>query len=89
MNGTGTIEYDKSTPRPDMAYIDFGLYVFSAGVFDDYPAARPVDLADICRRLSVQGELAAFEAFERFYEIGSASGLAETRDYLGRRPCRA
>jgi NDP-sugar pyrophosphorylase family protein len=33
-------------------------------------------------RLIEKGELAAYEVTERFYEIGSAKGLAECMDYL-------
>ena len=35
--------------------------------------------------LSKSGQLAGLEVSERFYEIGSPEGLAETRAYLKRR----
>ena len=43
---------------------------------------KPFDLADIYHRLSLSGQLAAYEVHERFYEIGSHKGLAETADYF-------
>jgi NDP-sugar pyrophosphorylase family protein len=76
------LEYNKRAPRPDMAYIDYGLGVVSARVLDAYPAALPFDLADVYQALSMQGQLAGFEVHERFYEIGSHRGLKETEAYF-------
>lgn len=75
-------EYNKRTPRPEMAHIDYGLGVLSAAVLKDAPVNEPFDLADIYHKLSLQGALAGHEVFERFYEIGSHKGLEETIDYF-------
>jgi hypothetical protein len=75
-------EYNKRTPRPEMAYIDYGLGVLSALVLENAPAEEPFDLADIYHELSLKGLLAGHEVFERFYEIGSHNGLEETIDYF-------
>jgi NDP-sugar pyrophosphorylase family protein len=79
------IEYDKHSPRADMAHVDFGLSVLSSVVFAPYAAAKVIDLADICRDLSRSGLLAAFEVSERFHEIGSLQGIADTEDFLSRK----
>ena len=79
------IEYDKHSPRADMAHVDFGLSVLSSAVFTPYAAAKVIDLADICRDLSRSGLLAAFEVSERFYEIGSLQGIADTEEFLSRK----
>jgi len=79
------IDYDKHSPRADMAHIDFGLSVLSSAVFTPYAAAKVIDLADICRDLSRSGLLAAFEVSERFYEIGSLQGIADTEEFLSRK----
>lgn len=76
------IEYNKRAPAPDMAYIDYGLSVLSASVLADYPGGEAFDLADVMHRLSLAGQLAGLEVFERFYEIGSHHGLAETEAYF-------
>ena len=76
------LEYNKRMPGLGMEYIDFGLGVFSAEVFDDYPGDQVLDLADIYHDISVRGLLAGFEVHERFYEIGSQSGLRETEAFL-------
>ena len=76
------LEYNKHAPRSDMTYIDYGLGVVSASVMDAYPAALPFDLADVYQTLSMQGQLVGLEMHERFYEIGSLSGLKETEAYF-------
>ncbi len=76
------IEYNKRNPIPEMAYIDYGLGIVSAVVLKDVPLDEPFDLADIYHNLSVQGDLAGYEVFERFYEIGSLKGLEETVNYF-------
>lgn len=76
------IEYNKQTPKPEMAHIDYGLGVLSAAVLKDSPINEPFDLADIYHKLSIQGALAGHEVFGRFYEIGSHKGLEETIDYF-------
>jgi N-acetyl-alpha-D-muramate 1-phosphate uridylyltransferase len=79
------IEYDKHSPRVDMEHVDFGLSVLSSAVFAPYAAAKVIDLADICQNLSRSGRLAAFEVMERFYEIGSLQGIADTEEFLTRK----
>jgi len=78
------IEYNKHSPRPEMLHIDYGLGILSASSVLDRPGDTPFDLADIYHSLSVRGELAGFEVFERFYEIGSQAGLQETDEFLAR-----
>lgn len=78
------LEYNKHSPSEDMAYIDYGLGVLSADVLLAYPEDQPFDLAEVYHHLSLEGELAGFEVFERFYEIGSFGGLKETENYLTR-----
>jgi NDP-sugar pyrophosphorylase family protein len=76
------VEYNKHAPRPDMAYIDYGLGVVSADVLAPYPVDKPFDLAEVYRALSTKGQLAGLEVHERFYEIGSHEGLKEAEDYF-------
>ena len=79
------MEYDKHSPRADMAHVDFGLSVLSSAVFAPYAAATVIDLADLCRDLSRRRLLAAFEVSERFHEIGSLQGIADTEEFLSRK----
>jgi len=76
------VEYNKRNPRPEMAFIDYGLGVLSGTAFETYPAGQAFELADVYHALSLQGQLAGYQVHERFYEIGSHQGLKETEDYF-------
>lgn len=74
--------YDKQKPLPEMHHIDYGLSILSAKVFDSLSKEGVLDLADIFRNLVQNRNLFGFEVAQRFYEIGSASGLAEFEAYI-------
>ena len=76
------LAYDKQRPSRRMRHIDYGLGVFQREAFDWVPEEMPYDLAKLYQLLLGKGELAAFEVEERFYEIGSVSGLEELKRYL-------
>ena len=76
------VAYDKRHPTPDMHHIDYGLGVLRSSAFSERNQGEAFDLADVYRSLLAQNELAGFEVPDRFYEIGSPEGLAETRAYL-------
>ena len=76
------LEYNKHQPRPEMTYIDYGLAVVSEQVLLPYPGDQAFDLAEVYHGLSRTGQLAGYEVHERFYEIGSHSGLNETDNYF-------
>jgi hypothetical protein len=65
-----------------MLHIDFGLTALRATAFDTWRRRDVFDLADLLSQLSANGQLAGHEAEERFYEIGSTSGFAETERHL-------
>ena len=69
--------YDKKSPTPQMRHIDYGISVLTAGVFAGFPDNAPFDVADLYSRLVSEKQMAAYEVKQRFYEIGSAQGLAE------------
>jgi NDP-sugar pyrophosphorylase family protein len=75
--------YDKKEPNPNMRHIDYGLGVFSSSVFSGL--SGNFDLADVYSQLSREGRLAGFLARDRFYEIGSLSGLAELESFLSQK----
>lgn len=74
--------YDKANHTPKMKYIDYGLGVLQTAVLKDYSNDRSFDLAQIYQRLIANNQLAGFEMDKRFFEIGSPSGLAETRKHI-------
>jgi len=78
------LAYDKANRTPRMQHIDYGLGVFRREAFDAVPDNRPHDLAAVYQSLLRQGQLAAWESPERFYEIGSQDGIRELTEYLSR-----
>lgn len=76
------LEYSKTNPRHHMTYIDYGLGVLSKSVVRHYCKEKVFDLASLYEALANAQQLAGFEVFERFYEIGSPDGLAQTEKYL-------
>lgn len=85
--GDGEIKlYDKKNKLPTMRHIDYGLSLFRASAFADWPTDTPFDLTDVMQRLVAQKQLAGYEVKQRFYEIGSHAGLAELEALLSREP---
>jgi MurNAc alpha-1-phosphate uridylyltransferase len=81
--------YDKqraTRPAADFAFIDYGLSALSREVIaTEVPAGGSGDLAVLFNALSLRGDLAGFEASERFYEIGSPAGLEDFEGWLRRK----
>jgi NDP-sugar pyrophosphorylase family protein len=78
--GGWVVRYNKAQPSADMEWIDYGLAVLTPAALDAAPDAT--DLADVYRELAGAGQLAGFEARDRFYEIGTPSALAEAEAFL-------
>ncbi|MEI6713455.1 MAG: nucleotidyltransferase family protein [Verrucomicrobiota bacterium] len=78
LEGDHLVEYNKRVLRPEMEHIDYGLSILSSEALKGLPENQPADLADIFTNLSHTGQLAHQEVHQRFYEIGSPEGLAET-----------
>jgi MurNAc alpha-1-phosphate uridylyltransferase len=76
--------YQKGIESPAMTHIDYGLSFFDSSVFSNYPLDLPLDLAEICRNLASDNQLAGYEVFERFYEIGSHQGILDFTAYIER-----
>jgi N-acetyl-alpha-D-muramate 1-phosphate uridylyltransferase len=73
--------YDKQRLTSEMEWIDYGLGGLTSEALravDD----RERDLAALYHRLAQSGSLFGFLATERFYEIGTPAGLAETEAFL-------
>jgi len=74
--------YDKRDKSSAMTHIDYGLGAFRAEALVGYPTDGRLDLAAVYQQLLARDQLAGYEVTERFYEIGSPEGLAETRALL-------
>lgn len=77
---SGSLLYDKRAPGAGWEWIDYGLGVLTPEALAAAPEAD--DLADVYGALSRRGELAGYEATERFYEIGTPGALAEADAFL-------
>ena len=71
--------YDKEGDTPGMEYINYGLSVLRKEALRLVPAGRPFSQEELYHLLIERGALLAWEAKNRFYEIGSRQGLAEFR----------
>jgi hypothetical protein len=78
------LQYDKTPGIPGMTHIDWGLGVLSSRAFDPYPPDTKLDLALVYQDLLARDQLAGYEVYERFYEIGSVAGLEDTRRLLAK-----
>lgn len=74
--------YDKQAPVGSMTHIDYGLNAFRSAAFAGFPADAPVDLGEVHRGMAARGTLRALPVSERWHEIGSPEGLAETERFL-------
>ncbi|HLH12706.1 MAG TPA: sugar phosphate nucleotidyltransferase [Methylovirgula sp.] len=74
--------YSKKLRLPEMGYIDWGLSMLSASALAPYSPDEAWDLGELYEKLSLAGRLAGYEVTQRFYEIGSFDGLAETDELL-------
>jgi len=82
VDGERVHAYDKQAAPATMTHIDYGINAFRADVFAGISEDRTVDLAEIHRAMIAQGTLRAFPVSERWYEIGSPEGLAETERFI-------
>jgi NDP-sugar pyrophosphorylase family protein len=77
------LAHDKSAPTPAMEWIDYGLGGLEAAALEQVPPTER-DLSSLYGRLAEIGQLAGYEARERFYEIGRPESFAETDAFLRR-----
>lgn len=75
------LRYDKREPTPEMQWIDYGLGGLESRAFE-YVSSSTRDLSDLYHELAERGLLCGVEATERFFEIGTPAGLAETDAFL-------
>ena len=74
--------YSKTDVTHDMIHIDYGVNVFRKQALSLIPEDRYCSLETIFPQLIEAGELLAYEARERFYEIGSLNGITEFTNYI-------
>jgi NDP-sugar pyrophosphorylase family protein len=76
--------YSKVEDRPGMVYIDYGVTVLHRDSLRFVPSGSPCGLEVVHQSLIQVEQLHAYETSQRFYEIGSLSGLTELQQLLER-----
>jgi len=76
------IKYDKKEKVPEMNYIDYGLGIFKKNIFSNIKENEVIDLANIYKNLIEKDDLLGYEIKERFYEIGSFTGIEDLKIFL-------
>jgi len=74
--------YDKMNRTQNMRHIDYGLGVFRRTALECLHSGSLHDLATVYQDLLARGQLAVLEVHQRFYEIGSLSGIRELEEYV-------
>lgn len=82
------IRYDKVNRDALMKHVDAGLGLFDPQAFAHLPEGRKADLMGVFQKLLTEGNLIGYEEQQRFYEIGSFSGLQELDSLLSDDPER-
>jgi NDP-sugar pyrophosphorylase family protein len=80
--------YSKRATTPEMEHIDYGTSLLRREAALWLVKDRPSDMADLFSDLVAEGSMAGCEVTQRFYEIGSHLGLAQTQEYLRTRGAR-
>jgi NDP-sugar pyrophosphorylase family protein len=76
------LAYDKKNRTPQTEHIDYGLGILKTSIFTNYPEGQVFDLAEVYQHLMKEDQLAGYEIANRFYEIGSFSGIKDLENYL-------
>jgi NDP-sugar pyrophosphorylase family protein len=88
VEGELVLRYQKGALDPALSYIDYGAMALRKSVIARLPTTTPLGLDRAQTELAREGKLRAYVALERFYEIGSESGLAALEQHLGARALR-
>lgn len=75
--GELVIRYEKNGTDSSLRHIDYGALALRRSVIAERDAGAPFALEEVQARLASSGKLRAYEAQERFYEIGSEAGIAD------------
>jgi len=74
------LKYSKIDLVTEMKHIDYGFSIFNKLIFESMPDL--FDLSKTMIQLIEKNQLAGYEVYNRFYEIGSFAGLCELESKL-------
>jgi NDP-sugar pyrophosphorylase family protein len=77
------VSYEKDSRPEAHEYIDYGMMILRADVFRAAQLkSRTFDLADVLREAVSKQQMMAFEVQDRFYEVGTPAGLADSEAFF-------
>lgn len=76
------VNYNKFNKNINYNYIDYGLSFLNKKIVKMIPKNNKFDLSSLFNDLSILKKLYGYEVFERFYEIGSVSGINDFESFL-------
>tara|TARA_B110001454_G_C12639325_1_gene400499 strand:- start:193 stop:885 length:693 start_codon:yes stop_codon:yes gene_type:complete len=75
------IKYDKNSDE-NFEYVDYGLSLFRKNVLNFFPEKKNLDLTLLNQKLISLNQMASYEVYQNFYEIGSFEGIKNLELYL-------
>jgi len=84
VDGDRVLAYRKNPNDSRFDYIDYGALALRSGVLGSFTSQRKFGLDWVQSELAARGTLRAKHARERFYEIGSETGILELEAHLAR-----
>jgi N-acetyl-alpha-D-muramate 1-phosphate uridylyltransferase len=85
VEGDRVIAYRKAPGDASFDYIDYGALALRRGVLSALASPGAFGLEGVQTALAARGALRALHVSERFYEIGSETGILELAKYLARK----
>jgi len=79
------LRYEKGVEDRALTHIDYGAIALRRSVIAEQPEQVAFGLDTLQHQLAKAGQLRAFEATERFYEVGSERGIADLEQKLSAR----
>jgi N-acetyl-alpha-D-muramate 1-phosphate uridylyltransferase len=74
------VKYNKNGGE-EYKFIDYGFNILRKSAFSGFDEEN-FDMKDVLQKLVYNKDLAGFEVYNRFYEIGSFEGIKETEKYI-------
>lgn len=69
------MEYEKNSKQKHFSFVDYGLSYWNSETFLQFSTSGSFDLTDIFKNMISAQKLHAFEVKQRFFEVGSISGI--------------
>ena len=82
---SGIRVYSKKSSHKDMLHIDYGLEILDKSLFENLAEGQIFDLADLLSAGVANNQVEGFEVKQRFYEIGTPSGILDFSQFISRK----